>query len=382
MYLLCVQCGTKRVCASYESAFIRSDSLRWALFSPFQYEGLSSDRGSEGGGLELRERAPELSLDEASALLDSTAVALAEEDTVGVAVGEQVSASSTQMTPQDPAPAVDKDRVLLIRSVSSKQRFRDMQVVEVVKKKTVRRQSRWSKFWQKVGYKMRRSKFWRPVWVFLQKLKPKKRPVSSVDDEASGEPPKTEQVSPSDSLQAAELALEDSLFWADPPQTVVQDSLLPAQDSLLMAQDSLLIAQDSLLTTRDLPADSLTQEAQARYRFQYNPKDTFNVDQVFYNRLFGDLFFVKDEEMMSEGASNESAEEEKEVEAPTSYEEYLQQEEAKALGQESERETEESVGEDQKTEEEEVPSQTPTLGEEKEEEEREVPPPLLEDEGF
>ena len=99
--------------------------------------------------------------------------------------------------------------------------------------------------------------------------------------------------------------------------------------SLFAGTDTLLSQTDTLFSREDLPtADSTVVDsatASPMYRYGYDPKDNFNVEQDFYNKHFGHLFIAEEGEAASDTAQLKAKDEFKDI--PTAYDPATFQEE-------------------------------------------------------
>ncbi len=75
----------------------------------------------------------------------------------------------------------------------------------------------------------------------------------------------------------------------------MENVLAPAQEDSIEVEEGEFVAEDfvegdSLGITEELPVALQEEEQEQKYRFKYDPKDNFNVDQEYYNKYFGELF--------------------------------------------------------------------------------------------
>ena len=120
--------------------------------------------------------------------------------------------------------------------------------------------------------KVRKTKYgivkYEPYW--LKTLRMKTAPMENV----LGPEDVIEEPIDEGEFYVSDFVSDDSLGLA-----LSADSLALGTDSLAFTSDSLAVAQ----------AETAPQKPEQKYRFRYDPKDNFNVEQDYYNKYFGVL---------------------------------------------------------------------------------------------
>lgn len=292
----------RKVCPSYESAFVHDDSLRLRLFTPFDYPGVAEGESVVGVAVyeeENNELAEEGVLVEIPAVADDSlaisATDTAEEvDMVPSFLGGSSRAFfGDEVMPHEPAPKVRKNRHLVIS--------------------------------------------WYPP-VFLKRLRlrtistnmPKREEEESVEEETP-------------EIVDEEVKEEEEVFWEEEEGLEVEDAVAESEEELV--EDDALdeVTPEDLVEKEETPTEEVVEEAGSGYLYGYDPTDNFNIDQVFYNSLFGHLFVPRQieegEEVLQEGEVS-LEEEEEEIVIPGEYSEekyyeYLEKESPEGTAEET-----------------------------------------------
>ena len=138
-----------------------------------------------------------------------------------------------------------------------------------------------------------------------------------------------------------------------PPPTAEE---VKSEEKALFSTTDTLISQTDTLLSKGSPdktevasevASLDTTETTPQYRYGYDPKDNFNVEQEFYNKHFGHLFIPKEDEILGDTTQTEEKNEFEDV--PTVYDEAAFQENEEA--EETQEENSESPLEEDSSEE-------------------------------
>ena len=306
--LIATTACTRKVCPSYESAFIRSDSLRIEMFTPFTYAPTVSSEES----ISLSEEDNDFSSDafneegfQADPFAASPDENEGEDEEEDYENDEEEETSLEELTPAV-APKVKKNKRLLIT--------RQLTFLKKRKMRTVK----------------------------AKKFTPPLRKDQEEEEEIEEEEEFTEELGEEETIERLTDIDEEDPFATsldEEEQLSIADTL--AEEETVTEATAEDEETEGEATEEGEEATEEETEATSPYLYGYDPEDNFNAEQEFYNSLFGQYLLApaQEEEVEEIVETDEIPDEEVDVPEAFSeekYEEYLSEEEDAQEGEEDE----------------------------------------------